>query len=229
MRDEIDNILHYGGFSSSKYYTFKRDENGRVRTLHALGARDKVITTLFIDELHRVLSPHFYDNSYSYRYTLPDSEDIFKSYQNQWRLYVGRLSEIVFNDKFKEYHILKVDIKSFYSSINSDKLEVLLNSYIDNSPLDIDRRRTLKLIVSRLVELNRATVGDRGVPQGPAYARYMAELYLSPLDSRIEGYLNLIGDGYCFRYVDDIFIFIPTSGWTLIGQVGNPIYSIGLF
>ncbi len=53
-----------------------RDENGRVRTLHALGARDKVITTLFIDELHRVLSPHFYDNSYSYRYTLPDSEDI---------------------------------------------------------------------------------------------------------------------------------------------------------
>jgi len=46
LRDEIDNILHYGGFSSSKYYTFKRDENGRVRTLHALGARDKVITTL---------------------------------------------------------------------------------------------------------------------------------------------------------------------------------------
>ena len=49
----------------------------------------------------------------------------------------------------------------------------------------------------------------KGLPQGPAYARYLAEFHLTSLDDIIEKEIK--SKGYYYRFVDDMFIILPTK------------------
>lgn len=54
------------------------------------------------------------------------------------------------------------------------------------------------------------SVNDKGVPQGPAFARYLAEIYLAPLDTIISDMINE-GFEHYFRYVDDMVIILESK------------------
>ncbi len=212
IKEDIENFIFYD-YSVKNFYIFQREEKDKIRNLFALKAKDKIITTFFIKVLDNALYPFFSSRSYGYRFNSSFRQNnIFEEWLKQWNLYIGELKSLIYNEDFQDYYILKVDIRSFYDSINNDLLEKLLNEYIELSTIsNISEKNILKKIVFKLIEINKKIVGQKGIPQGPAYARYLAEIFLSPLDREIEKHLDYIDDGYYFRYVDDFFIILPTQ------------------
>eukprot|EP01037_Dinobryon_pediforme_P009405 gene9405-9485_t len=123
--------------------------------------------------------------------------------------------------KFADYYLVKIDIKNFYDRIDLQRLEIKL--YEEANPsvaqkldqLSESDKQRYKHIIRYFTELSRKTTGNAeyGLPQGPAYARYLAELYLLGLDRLIEQ--ELIRDmkrEFYYRFVDDIFVFVETEG-----------------
>ena len=91
-----------------------------------------------------------------------------------------------------------------------------MNHKIDNkvSSLSSDHEslETYKAYIDSLFKITEVMIGSNiGIPQGPAYARHLAELYLAGLDEKLD---NKLKDGSLYlyqRYVDDIFFIAPTE------------------
>ncbi|WP_222932517.1 RNA-directed DNA polymerase, partial [Photobacterium lucens] len=119
----------------------------------------------------------------------------------------------IYEPLFEDYYVIKADISSFYESISHDRLQRIVlgdgNEEINNKlkSLDIDNLNCYKSLINCLLTVSKS-IQDRnsGLPQGPAYARYLAELYLIELDSILKN-LYLSGEIYLYqRYVDDMFL-----------------------
>lgn len=80
----------------------------------------------------------------------------------------------------------------------------LFDSYIDEKQKNI-----LEKLISFNEKVMRNINGNRvGVPQGPAYARMIAETFLGILIENILDEMNIEKDKiFVYRYVDDIIIF----------------------
>ena len=184
----------------------------KERTLYALSANEKVLSTIAMFHLHSIWYDCISVSSYGYR--IQDSFQgghIFKNWLIQWQYFTSELSGII-NDEdnaYDSYYISKIDIKSFYDSIDTKRLIIklydqpikVIQNRIDN--FDIETKESYYNIVQYLLKIYDKS---KGVPQGPAYARFLAELYLIGLDEKIDNYLET-GYEFYFRYVDDIFIF----------------------
>lgn len=198
-------------------FEFKRLEEGKVRTLYNLSYLQKMVSTYFIFLINNIFYIGISDSSFGYRFS-PGffNNNIFYPWYGKWVQFAKKIEDIVYNSTaaFDEYYIIKADVKNFYESINLTRLKVKLfeeapisvkNSLSDLSDGEI---ATYKRILDYLIDLSKYTTQkNSGVPQGPAYARYLAELYLLNLDQIIEPTLIKNREFY-FRFVDDIFIFV---------------------
>lgn len=102
------------------------------------------------------------------------------------------------------FHIVKVDISSFFESIDKKRL---INKCWDNPILS----HVTKKIIGCLLEKGQFKT-QLGLPRGLSISATLSELYLQDLDKYIRG---LEGIYYSARYVDDIIIFcIPSAGDT---------------
>ena len=132
----------------------------------------------------------------------------------QWNIYKRELETLIYSEDFKDYYILKLDIKSYYDSINLQKLQIELNYEIEQSfnsqIIDENEQKIFLNIVNNLIAFSKKITNnkEKGLPQGPAYARYLAEIYLTSLDRVIEKIIEP-KHGYYYRYVDDMFIILP--------------------
>ncbi|MBN1998235.1 RNA-directed DNA polymerase [candidate division KSB1 bacterium] len=194
------------------YYVFKRKEENKERYLVSLSTADKILTTVFIKILNSLFYTEWSTNSYGYKFcnNFADNQ-IFEPWLKQWNIYIKGLEKIIFNPDFKNYHVIKLDIKSFYSEIDLDRLERKLLDGTTNGlkqklkGLDELSRKRYFIICKTLISYCKS-ISNKGVPQGPAFARYLAEVYLIQLDQFIEK--NIENSERYFRYVDDIFIFL---------------------
>jgi len=101
--------------------------------------------------------------------------------------------------------VLRTDIKSFYESIDHDRLLLKIN---DNSILSFLSKRLIWNILKEYLRLSN-NVEKKGIPRGIGVSAYMAELYMEDIDKEIN---TLDEVTYYARYVDDIIsIFTPTS------------------
>ncbi|MFT6348505.1 MAG: hypothetical protein ACJAYB_001513 [Psychromonas sp.] len=93
-----------------------------------------------------------------------------------------------------KYKIYKLDIKSFYESINKDFIieKVLLSGLSKQS----------KILIKSFLECFWAN-GNTGIPRGVEISPPLADLLLAPFDLFIR---NLDGIFYSTRFVDDILI-----------------------
>lgn len=108
---------------------------------------------------------------------------------------IKRIGRIVKEDKFDSY--LKIDIDSFFDSINHDKLLHLLNRKIKS-------KNIINLIDSAIKNpTGNEECNFKGLPQGISISNYLAHIYLSDIDKKYsnDNQLEFI------RYVDDILIF----------------------
>lgn len=202
-----------------EYYTFERpEEGGGVRRLFALSARDKVWTTACILILEQFIRPGRSENSFGYQiepYLV--GQRLFRPWLTQWRQFTSSIGELVYDPDYDEWGLLKLDVKSFYESIDLARLRVKL--YDGPTPALRERFRALpedirdgcRQLADQLIGLCRAFGdGRRGVPQGPAFARFLAEVYLMDFDALVESH-PLVAPGNFARYVDDIFLIVPPS------------------
>jgi len=201
------------------YHTFERPESPeRLRTLVSLGAYDALLSawfTKFLDGLFGTdISPH----SYGYRFEPSLSKsNLFKPWFPQWLKYTKALSRIIEDGAFDDFWVIKVDVRSYYDQIPLARLRVKLGTGPSRAcsetvnALDHETRSQYETICSTLIEWCRVIGGsDNGVPQGPAFARYLAELYLLQFDHDVEELIRIHQAQY-FRWVDDIFLIAPTQ------------------
>lgn len=215
VSQEIDDLL-LNKDSTWNYFHFVREEVDKQRHLYSLDADAKLITTFFIKVLDNFLHDKFSSRSYGYKFNPSFRKNyIFEPWLKQWNIYSSELKNVIFGQDFDNYNILKLDIKSCYDNISLNLLNISLHEDIKklstSGLINDDENKKLECIVSMLIKLSRKIMkSDVGLPQGPAYARYLAEYYLVDLDKTIMNILDL-NESFYFRYVDDIFIFIPNN------------------
>ncbi|GAA4084176.1 hypothetical protein GCM10022392_01070 [Mucilaginibacter panaciglaebae] len=199
-------------------FLFKRNENDKVRILHSLDHVNNIASTYILSVLNDLFYTEITDNSFGYRLAQGfQNGNIFGNWFVNWYQFSKRISHILNNIEFANYYLIKIDIRSFYDRIDLQRLQIKLYEEVPERVADKlrdvsqEEKNRYRNAVGYLIELSKRTTGNQkhGVPQGPAYARYLAELYLLGMDKLIE--TELIKDKrreYYYRFVDDIFIFV---------------------
>lgn len=215
IKQDIED-LKKSSFVFQPHYEYTREEKTKERKLYSISARDKIITTFSIKILDSVFYKDFSSHSFGYRFNPSFRQnDIFEYWLKQWNMYIKELKTLIYSEDFKEYYILKLDLKSFYDSINLQKLHLELTQNIDQSYqsgiIKEEDKQTYFEIINNLINFSKQILKNdtKGLPQGPAYARYLAEFHLTSLDNIIEQEIK--NKGFYYRFVDDMFIILPTK------------------
>lgn len=224
LKDIMLNIneIYEGRFpKDSEYFKFLRNEGDKIRTLYSIDTVNNIISTFFLFILNNIFYTSISENSFGYRLA-PGfyGNNIFGNWFINWSIFSKNVSHVLTNIEFEKYFVIKVDIKAFYDRIDLPRLKIKLYEEVPiaikeklNTLTELELRQ-YKSIVNYLIQLSGQTTGNvnKGLPQGPAYARYLAELYLLGLDKLIEG--EIIKDKkreFYYRFVDDIFVFVETE------------------
>lgn len=220
LSDYISNIFDGNFPPVSETFRFERNEVDKVRALYAIEPLHALASTYFLYLLNNMFYPDVSSNSYGYR-VAPGfyNGNIFGNWFINWGAYSKNIQRVLENEEYEGYFLVKVDIRNFYDRIDLQLLKVKLYEEalhgIDQrvKSLSQDERKRYLNIIKYLIYLSEQTVGRSiGLPQGPAYARYLAEFYLMGLDKMVEE--EIIRDRrreYYYRFVDDIFIFVETE------------------
>jgi len=196
MAEDDSTVLTPEGFR--RFIRWESEE--KCRELVSLSACDRVITTNLALQLCYRLRCRW--DSFSYRPMFSSRDDIFFAWYHAWGRYLRQIKAFLEVPFFDDYQILFVDLKGFYNHVDFLTVYEAFRQSLDEQS---DRlfRCLLSFNDSLMAQLHE---GERiGVPQGPAYARMIAELYLDwvlkevlPMEKR---------DGvFLYRYVDDITI-----------------------
>jgi len=158
-----------------------------------------IYDAILIQSIFNVISPliesDFQDISYGYRINTDrnNPEEIFSDWRESYPKFRNKILECLRSPN-NNYYIC-CDIEGFYDnichSILIEKLRPLIKNY------------KIFNILKRVIEsYEYNALGKSGIPQGPAYSRILANLYLNDFDKEILKFSNSY-----FRYVDDFFIF----------------------
>ncbi|MDO4535736.1 MAG: RNA-directed DNA polymerase [Clostridium perfringens] len=232
----IKNIKN-NDFKEVKYYKFIRHEEQKERTLYSLSAKDRVISSFIMKEINKMLYGLYSNSSYSYRLNNNMlSDDIFISWNKLWMKYVRDIEDKIYSKSYDDYYIIKLDLKSFYDHISIPQLREMLyhkpTKSIEYAMYNIPQSEVeeYKNMCEYLLQISeRITEHNRGVPQGPAYARYLAELYLVEVDKLIVSFLKSDFE-YYFRYVDDMVILVQDEerGKELYSKIAEKVQELSL-
>jgi hypothetical protein len=115
------------------------------------------------------------------------------------------------------FTVLRLDIKSFYESIDS---AIVLNRIAQDSILSY----TSRLLLKKLFETPQLS-GQPGVPRGLGISATLAELYTRRLDRQIRSLKHVYFYG---RYVDDMIIFTHANASDAEADVKTVLDALGL-
>lgn len=226
--DKIVNQIIQGEIKTldkKEFYKFFREENEeKQRELVVLGVYDRIITT----HLAMILAYNnsCLINSFSYNVAFLSEDEIFYNWYTSWGNYIDKIKVFLEIPYLDNWGIIVLDIKKFYDSIN---FLTIYNIMKDN--LNKEDKRIFEFLIRYNEELMRELTNNRiGVPQGPAYARIVSEMFLDQIlktlsKNEIENYHYIL-----YRYVDDIIVFYdPTvDGNKLYNKIYNLLVNNGL-
>jgi hypothetical protein len=202
-------------------YRHKRMElkKDMPRELVTLSASTRIFTTWAIKHLTYVYDYESSPNSYGYKMNRNFAGGhIFKPWLYQWIEFLSDIADVLNNPLHVEHYIVKTDIKSFYDTIPQDNLERMLLTGFNNEisgKLETMQHQSSERYRNIVRSLGKVTQecnsGRSGVPQGPAYARVLAELYLGQIDELMDGLLTTGELLFYHRYVDDLFFVAATK------------------
>lgn len=160
---------------------------------------DQVIIQSIMNIVARILEHNFHDCSYGYRWNLEkeDPQLIFLDWRKYYPLFKRKLINQVRSNPAGSY--VCCDIQGFYDSIDHKILLEQLQRYIADE--------YIFSILKQIIELYAFEGGTgKGIPQGPAYARLLANLYLNDFDQYAKNHTTTY-----FRYVDDFYLFFKSD------------------
>ena len=215
-----------------KYTLYERFEEGKTepRLLVTLSPRDRVLTTALIFELAKRIRSRFY--SYSYSLNFWDYGSVFLPWYNSWKRFQQDVGLYLKLDFFREYGFIKLDLSRFYDSIYLHAVYKQMEEVLGADTMeDTSVKNILRYLGEYTEKLMYQIHGSiRGVPQGPAYARVLAEIFLSTVLEEFRRIYGYLGENCRFiRYVDDIYIiFNELDGQELLNHFSEYIQERGL-
>lgn len=171
--------------------------NGGFRTILVPNPRDRIIFSIILERLKKVIIPKI------------NNFNVFGSGERKDFKNIKTISEEVYKTSRNYKYILKIDIKAFFPTIDREILLKKLGADISNIEIlkilndsfDNHIRYTFVGVdVSKMDEIKELTSG--GIPQGCAYSPLLANYYALDLD-------QIAKDEACpsFRYLDDMILF----------------------
>ena len=159
----------------------------KERIIKSLPYKDRVVHQWYINEF---IKPFFYLRFIKDSYACIDNKGTHNAVKKVQR-YMKNM-----NNKYKDYYVLKCDIKKFFYSINKELLLNILNKNISDKKL-------LELTKNILY-----TEDKKGIPIGNYTSQFFANIYLNELDHYIKEELNI---KYYVRYMDDFILLVPNK------------------
>ncbi len=205
----IENKVNCGSVGKIKKY-LRTEESGKERLFLSLCVEDRLLSTFLAIKFTSLLQSSF--NSYSYNINTQYDADIFMPWMSSWNNFRYALLKYINLDFFEDTQFIKLDISNYYNSIYLHGFYSFMESQFDNSKNKTELKNILYYLSSFNEQIMRETTGQPwGVPQGPAYARIMAEFFLSSLIKLFFKTSNYTVEDYkIIRYVDDIYV-IPND------------------
>lgn len=211
-----------------EFVKYVRNENAeRQRTLVSLGAFDRVLTTHIAIDLAKSLED-YNSESFSYRPAFTTYNDIFLNWYTAWGQYIEKIKSYIEMPFMKDWGVITLDIKHFY-----DNIDFLSVRSLCEDDLDEMQKNELNFLIDYNEKLMRninETESRKGVPQGPAYARIISEIFLNKILKKKSFFTTSIEDFRLIRYVDDIIIFYKKNvdGNILFSEIQKLLKSNGL-
>lgn len=189
-------------YSPIGYKVYKRIESSnKVRTLVSLSAKDRVITTNLALRLCK--SSNIKWNSYSYHVSYTSTDKIFYNWYSSWKMFLNTIKTYIELPFMGDYEVFYIDLKGFYDHVDFVSIYKTFENIFDKEE---------KNIFSFLTKYNdllmkKINNGRRiGVPQGPVYARVIAEIFIDEVLSNVCNNFDKT-NYHMYRYVDDIVFF----------------------
>jgi Reverse transcriptase (RNA-dependent DNA polymerase)/TOTE conflict system, Archaeo-Eukaryotic Primase domain len=202
-----------------KFHKHNRNEGEKTRELISFHTPERLLTSCIMKQLIYLFDmiPSAFSHGYKPKKGFQGGY-IFEPWLYLWIKFLSNIGTAIGDESNKNYYIVKTDIRKFYDSVPHDNLKRLLlggvNERIDSGlvRLNSDTRTKYNKLVDVLFSITKGVMGsNRGLPQGPAYARYFAEIYLDNIDAKFEEKINS-GEVILYeRYVDDIFFIVRSE------------------
>lgn len=167
----LDLIINKISKRTYKFSPLKEFTNDKGRTIYIPTIRDRLVLEFLKDRL-----------KLKYKINMPDRN-----------LLIYNLKSILSDEL--DYYIIRLDIKSFFSSISQ---EILFDRIKSKTLLNSEEY----YLLYKLLE-----VSPHGLPEGLSVSNYLAEIYLESFDIKLKTIHNNIF--FYSRYVDDILLIIP--------------------
>lgn len=208
---QIDSIVEGNVDLLNKNHSFNiyvRHEEDKNRILVSLNPHDRVLTTALIFKFIQLLKWDF--NSFSYKLNYYNYGGVFFPWFDSWKRFERSVELYLSFDVFNDYGLIKVDIKNFYDNIYFHSIYSQMKEAISKNS-SLDEKNQMNHILTFLTKFNEnlmLKINDtiKGVPQGPVYARVLAELFISTIILEFQKKFSNYSNYSIFRYVDDIFI-----------------------
>ncbi|MEZ2297495.1 reverse transcriptase domain-containing protein [Variovorax sp. RCC_210] len=236
LQDEVERLI--ADVNSTKFYKHIRVEEGKTRVLYSLGAPGRVATSALVKQLVHFLDLKPSQNSFGYRINKGFAKSqIFQPWLYKWVEFTGNIEAAISDPDYKNYYIVKTDISKYYDEIPHDSIKRLI---LDSDDVNIkakvellsnSEREKYSKIVDCLFSVSKLLVGGiKGLPQGPAYARWLAEIYLRSLDALFDEHLASERVYLYQRYVDDIFFIAKdeVAAKNFLDQIKKHLANLGL-
>lgn len=182
----------------------RKESDEKIRNMVVLNTEERIITTQLALEIaykHCKLL-----KSYSYNVSFLSDTNLFYNWYTSWGNYIDKIKSYIEIPFFGDWGVITIDIKKYFDSID------FLGMYNSLSfEFSAKERKIMEKLIDYNERLMRKVRCDNvrfGIPQGPAYARIMAELFLNRILEKLHEKKNTEKVGYeLYRYVDDIIIF----------------------
>lgn len=216
-----------------QYSVYIRHEEGKdePRRLVSLNAFDRLLTTALIFEFVGELRWQF--DSFSYNMNPWADGSIFFPWYSSWQRFCKEVEMYLTISFFDDYGLLKLDIQHFYDSIYIHSIYSQMEKMLEKKTRQTKKVKNIMTFLGKYTEvlMKEITGNIRGVPQGPAYARVLAELFLSTILAEFRSKYHYTEDRCRFiRYVDDIYILFQSIDGELMMQQFDEFLSLhGLY
>lgn len=224
LYNHFNNISNYDVFLIKKYVNdlslakkifpqeftvWKRIEaEDKIRELVTLDFYDRVLTTYLAIQLASKINIKLKKSeSFSYKIADLSKNEIFYNWYSGWSQFIDKIKSYLEIPYLDDWGVFYIDIRHFYDSIDFVVLNKLIEPELDKDTLEIYTFLTSEYNEKLMKKING--IPRIGVPQGPAYARIISEIFLSKILQVFE--TTYSEDYILYRYVDDIVVFYPSK------------------
>jgi hypothetical protein len=164
---------------------------GGVRDIAILAqVEDGIVIQAILNVLGPRIEKSFSANSYGHRlaHDYARREHVFERWQELWGRYRKKLQRFLWSPSDHAY--LKGDLTAFYDRVDRRRMRELVAGFVADDWVQGTVERYLEYdLVLDDGRVERS--GPLGLPQGPAYGHFFANLYLDAFDRFVEGGLAL--------------------------------------